>query len=440
MRILILGSGGREHALAWKISQSPVTTGLFIAPGNPGTGQCGQNIDIPVHDFEKIAQLIMDRQIDLLIVGPEQALVDGIRDDFENRLGLEHLLILGPGKHGAALEGSKDFAKAFMQRHGIPTAPYQSFTESSYQQGIDYLSSLQPPYVLKADGLAAGKGVIICEELDLACETLKDILVRKKFGPAGVKVVVEAFLHGIELSAFVISDGKDYRILPQAKDYKRIGEGDTGPNTGGMGTLSPVPFADQDFMHKVEERIILPTIQGLQKEGVDYRGFIFFGLMNVDGDPYVIEYNVRLGDPEAESILPRIQSDLVPVFIAAAQGNLGDMPLLLDQQTAVTLILASGGYPGAFHKGIRITGLDTLENSHIFHAGTQIDPKGNLATSGGRVIALTSLAPSLEQALSQVYADADRVSFEGKYYRRDLGQDILAYMSQKRMDNHKRSL
>lgn len=427
MRILLLGSGGREHALAWKIAQSPLTDMLLIAPGNGGTRHLGTNLDIPLQDFRAITEAVLEYRIDMVVVGPEQPLVDGIKDHLsaDNRLG--SLLVLGPDKAGAALEGSKDFAKAFMQRHGIPTATYRRFASDEFNAAAGYLETIPPPYVLKADGLAAGKGVIICDDMVTARENLHDMLIGGRFGAAGKTVVIEAFLDGIELSVFVLTDGRSYRILPAAKDYKRIGEGDTGPNTGGMGTVSPVPFANTAFMDKVEKHIIQPTIKGLRDEGIDYRGFIFFGLMNVKGEPFVIEYNVRLGDPEAESILPRISGDLVPLMAAAAAGDLGALPLATDDRTAVTVMLVSGGYPGPYTTGKIISGLEDVSGSLIFHAGTGMDKDGQVVSQGGRVLAVTSLGNTISDCMQQVYHDISQVSFEGMGYRKDIGQDLLPY-------------
>lgn len=423
MKVLVLGSGGREHALAWKIAQSPQLTELFIAPGNAGTATIGQNVNLNVNDFDAIKQLVIDQGISLVVVGPEDPLVKGISDYFRQDEALANVALLGPSSEGARLEGSKEYAKEFMQRHGIPTAGYQSFTKDTIAQGVDFLKTLQPPYVLKADGLAAGKGVVIPETFEAAEVELHAMLEDAKFGDASSKVVIEEFLRGIELSVFVLTDGKDYIVLPNAKDYKRIGEGDTGLNTGGMGAISPVPFADQEFMNKVEERIVKPTISGLKADEIPYSGFVFIGLMNVGGDPYVIEYNVRMGDPETEVVLPRIQGDLLPALSAAAKGELQGHTVAFDNRSAVTVMLVSGGYPEAYEKGKHISGLSTVDNSILFHAGTKSDA-GDVLTNGGRVLAITSYGNDFRDALAQSYANAEKVAFEGMYYRKDLGFDL----------------
>jgi len=423
MQILILGSGGREHALAWKISQSPRCSRLFIAPGNAGTSLVGENVDLSPGNFEAVEQFVLKHRVDMVVVGPEDPLVQGIGDYFAERPALQDVLLVGPRKAGAMLEGSKAFAKEFMRRHEIPTAAYRSFTRETVEQGKAFLTSLAAPYVLKADGLAAGKGVIICLSLEEAFATLEDMLLQDRFGQASATVVVEEFLHGIELSVFAITDGVSYRMLPSAKDYKRVGEKDTGPNTGGMGAVSPVPFAGKEFMDKVEKRIVNPTIEGLQMEGIPYCGFLFFGLMNVGGNPYVIEYNVRLGDPETEAIIPRIQSDFVSLLEAAAKGTLHEQTVEVSSAFATTVMLVSGGYPGEYEKGFMVTGLDKAEGSHLFFAGMKGDGMQPL-TSGGRVLAITSLAPTLEEALRQTYHNASVVDFRGKYYRRDIGKDL----------------
>ena len=421
MRILLLGSGGRESALAWKISQSPKVEKLYIAPGNGGTGAYGENIALSPLDFPAIEKTVADLGIDMIVVGNEDPLVAGITDYFEGK----DVLVVGPTKAGAELEGSKDVAKAFMTRHEIPTARYRSFTADTLDEGMKFLETLNPPYVLKADGLAAGKGVLIIDSLDKAKEALAEML-GGMFGASSATVVIEEFLSGIECSVFVLTDGNgNYRILPVAKDYKRVGEGDTGLNTGGMGAVSPVPFADETFMKKVEERIILPTIRGLIEEKRIYRGFIFLGLINVDGEPMVIEYNVRMGDPETEAVMPRISSDIVPLLEATAKGDLGNLPLEQSPLAAATVIAVSGGYPEAYEKGKNITGIDAVDESVIFHAGTKTD--GNsVVTSGGRVLAVTSLAATLTEALEKSYRSLSRISFDGMAFRRDIGRDVTS--------------
>ena len=426
MNILLLGSGGREHALAWRIARSPRLSQLFIAPGNPGMSLYGTCMPrIGVTDFAAIAALIRREHIELLVVGPEVPLVEGIVDYLHGEAGLTDLLIVGPDAKGAQLEGSKDFSKAFMQRYGIPTAAYRTFDKSTLSEGIDYLKTLQPPYVLKADGLAAGKGVIISESLEEAERELRGLL-SGRFGSASTRVVIEEYLHGIECSVFIATDGSDWRVLPVAKDYKRIGEGDTGLNTGGMGSVSPVVFADEAFMQRVEERVIRPTIEGLRAEGIDYRGFIFAGLMNVGGDPYVIEYNCRMGDPETESVMLRIDSDFVDLLERMARGHLGDYHLEESSQYAATVVLVSEGYPESYAKGIPISypHAPTFD-SLLFHAGTSCDDSGHLVTSGGRVLTASCLGSTLAEALERCYKLADRVQYTGKTLRRDIGQDLL---------------
>ena len=424
MKILLLGSGGREHALAWKLAQSPRTEKLYIAPGNGGTGDVAENVDLDVSDFDGIASFVINYEVDMVVVGPEVPLVEGIADYFKGHSLLKDVLFVGPSKAGAQLEGSKDFAKQFMLRHHIPTAAYQTFSAGELGAAERFLETLQPPYVLKADGLAAGKGVLISPTLEDARRDLHELL-GGKFGEAGAKVVIEEFLHGIECSVFILTDGTHYKLLPEAKDYKRIGEGDTGPNTGGMGSVSPVPFATPEWMQRVEERIVRPTVEGLAAEGIDYRGFIFFGLMiDYDGNPKVIEYNVRLGDPETESLMPRLKTDLVELLHASAVGRLGEMPVEFVPDVAATVILVSAGYPGAYRKGLPIIGLDTeMENVVVFHAGTKADD-GRVVTSGGRVLAVTALAPTLPDALTMAYRRAGQIRFEGVAYRRDIGSDI----------------
>lgn len=424
MNILIVGSGGRESAFAYKIAQSPKLTNLYIAPGNAGTGQYGQNIDLKVTDFEGIAAFSLKNDVSLILVGPEEPLVKGIHDFFLEREDLKHISVIGPQKLGAQLEGSKDFSKEFMFRHNVPTAAYKSFQLANLEEGLAYLETQKLPIVLKADGLAAGKGVLICESIEDAKAELKAMLVDAKFGNASSVVVIEEFLKGIELSVFVLTDGDSYKVLPSAKDYKRIGEGDTGLNTGGMGSISPVPFADEDFLNKVEERIIKPTVDGLKKDGIPYKGFIFIGLMNVGGDPYVIEYNVRMGDPETESVLPRIESDLVDLLEGVAQGDLANRSYTLSSKTAVTVMLVSGGYPGDYENGKVISNIENVKESIVFHAGTKLS-NGEVVTAGGRVIAVTTLQDDLFSALQQATADAGRIFYQGKYFRTDIGFDLI---------------
>ncbi len=428
MNTLVLGSGGREHALAWKLSQSQKIKDLFIAPGNAGTRNVGTNLPVDLDDFNSIKMLVIEKQIDMVIVGPEAPLVDGIYDFFVNDPVLQDVMVIGPSKAGAMLEGSKSFAKDFMARHNIPTAQYKSFDESNLEEGYSFIDSLQSPFVLKADGLAAGKGVLIINSADEAKDELRKMISEKKFGDASKQVVIEEFLSGIEISVFVLTDGKDYIILPEAKDYKRIGEGDTGLNTGGMGSISPVPFATEEFLSKVEERIIKPTVNGLNSEEVDYKGFIFFGLINVEGDPYVIEYNCRMGDPEAESVIPRIETDLLDLFEATSKSKLNESEITFDPRTSTAIMMVSGGYPEAYEKGKVITGLENVTNCIVFHAGTTIDIENNsVKTSGGRVIAVTSLGSSMTSALESSYANVDHIKFEGKYVRRDIGFDLVNY-------------
>ncbi|UIR55684.1 phosphoribosylamine--glycine ligase [Sphingobacterium sp. SRCM116780] len=424
MNILIIGSGGRESAFAYKLSQSKRLHNLFIAPGNAGTGAYGQNVALKVTDFDGIANFVLENDVNMVLVGPEEPLVKGIHDYFLDRADLKHIPVIGPQQEGAQLEGSKDFSKQFMDRHGIPTAASRSFDKGNLEEGLAYLETQKLPIVLKADGLAAGKGVLICETLEDAKLELKAMIADSKFGAASDVVVVEEFLKGIELSVFVLTDGNSYKVLPSAKDYKRIGEGDTGLNTGGMGSISPVPFADEVFLSKVEERIIKPTVDGLKKDGIPYKGFIFIGLMNVEGEPLVIEYNVRMGDPETESVLPRIESDLVDLLEGVAQGNLDTRSYTVTSKTAVTVMLVAGGYPGDYESGKVISNLENVKESIIFHAGTKSEGE-HVVTAGGRVIAVTTLQDTLFDALQQATADAGRIYFEGKYFRRDIGFDLI---------------
>ena len=425
MNILLLGSGGREHAFAWKIAQSPRCNQLFVAPGNPGTAEIATNVPLGVTDFPGISKFIQTNGIDLLVIGPEEPLVKGLVDYLYAQVGMEQLLVVGPSQLGATLEGSKDFSKQFMLRNGVPTAAYATFHAHQLAEGLAYLEQQSLPIVLKADGLAAGKGVLICESLEEAKISLKEMLIDAKFGDASSKVVVEEFLTGIELSVFVATDGISYKILPEAKDYKRIGEGDTGLNTGGMGAVSPVPFADAAFLQKVEERIVIPSIQGLEKEGIPYKGFLFIGLMNSNGEPFVIEYNVRMGDPETEAVLPRIESDFVDLLEAIAGGSLASYALELSPQTCATVVMVSGGYPEGYEKGFSIALPEPNSRTVLFHSGTARNESGALINTGGRVFAVTGMGANLEEALAAAYETIDNVSWQKAYYRRDIGQDIL---------------
>lgn len=423
MNVLVLGSGGREHTFAWKIAQSPLCNHLFVAPGNSGTASVATNLDISVSDFEGIKSAVLEHNIEMVVVGPEDPLVNGIHDYFLNDNELKNIAVIGPQKTAATLEGSKEFAKEFLFRHNIPTAAYQSFTAHELEQGYAFLETLSPPYVLKADGLAAGKGVLIIENMDEAKAELKNMLVDSKFGAASTKVVIEEFLDGIELSCFVLTDGVHYKVLPTAKDYKRIGEGDTGLNTGGMGAISPVPFADEVLLNKIEKRIVKPTVEGLKKDQIPYKGFIFIGLIVVDNEPLVIEYNVRMGDPETEAVLPRINTDLMEIFVAIKEQNLNQIDLEINPKTATTVMLVSGGYPEAYEKGKTISGFEHVGDALVFHAGAK-QSGDNVVTSGGRVMAVTAFGLDYKKALEQAYNEVSKITFEGMNYRKDLGFDL----------------
>ncbi len=424
MTILLLGSGGREHALAWKMLQSSKCSKLFVAPGNAGTAEIALNVSINPTDFESVKAFVIQEKVDMVVVGPEDPLVLGIYDYFKNDSSLAAIPVIGPSKVGAQLEGSKEFAKEFLVKHNIPTAAYDSFTAATVEKGCAFLETLKPPYVLKADGLAAGKGVLILHDLEEAKTELRNMLVHSKFGEASAKVVIEEFLDGIELSCFVLTDGKNYKILPTAKDYKRIGEGDTGLNTGGMGAVSPVPFADAVLLEKIETRIVKPTIAGLQKDNIDYKGFVFIGLINVKGEPIVIEYNVRMGDPETEVVMPRIQSDLVELFQAVAAQRLNEVDLVIDERSATTVMVVSGGYPEDYEKGKTITGFENVTDSIVFHAGTKLE-NGNVVSNGGRVLAVTSYGNNFEEAIKKSYQNIAKLHFDKMYYRKDIGNDLL---------------
>ncbi|MEK6152829.1 phosphoribosylamine--glycine ligase [Flavobacteriaceae bacterium 3-367] len=423
MNILILGSGGREHTLAWKLAQSPKLNKLFVAPGNAGTAAIAENVPLVVNDFEALKKTVLAKQVDMVVVGPEDPLVNGVHDFFLNDAELKDISVIGPQKAAATLEGSKEFAKEFMERHNIPTAAYQSFTADNLNAGFAFLETLSPPYVLKADGLAAGKGVLILNDLEQAKRELEIMLVGAKFGQASATVVIEEFLAGIELSVFVLTDGKHYKVLPTAKDYKRIGEGDTGLNTGGMGAISPVPFADKTFMEKIHEQVVKPTVEGLQKDGLPYKGFIFIGLIKVGENPYVIEYNVRLGDPETEVVIPRIQNDLVAVFQAVAEEQLDTIDLKIDDRTVTTVMTVSGGYPETYEKGMEISGFENIEDSLVFHAGTR-QKDGKVVTSGGRVMAISSYGNNFREALKKSYQNIEKLHFDRMNYRKDIGFDL----------------
>lgn len=425
MNIAVIGSGGREHTLAWKISQSPLCDQLYLLPGNAGTAGFAQNVDISTSDFEKVGAFMLDKSIDLIVVGPEAPLVEGIRDYFKADPDLNRIQFVGPDQQGAMMEGSKDFAKKFMQKYKIPTAGFQTFTAGNLPEAIAYIQLKEPPIVLKADGLAAGKGVLICKSREEAISSIESMLVDNMFGKASEKVVIEDFLDGIEVSVFILTDGNDYVIFPEAKDYKRIGDNDQGPNTGGMGSVSPVNFADKVFMDKVEERVIKPTVDGLKEEDIDYRGFIFLGLINIKGDPFVIEYNVRMGDPESQVVIPRIENDFVKLLSATARGTLGEEKVTFSQDTAVTVVMASAGYPGSYEKGKIMSGFAAASEALIFHAGTKFNAVGNIVTNGGRVLAVTGKGSNLQEAIETAYENVKKITWKGAQYRNDIGQDLL---------------
>ncbi len=425
MNIAVIGSGGREHTIAWKISQSPLCDQLYLLPGNAGTAGFAQNVDISTSDFEKVGAFMLDKNIDLIVVGPEAPLVEGIRDYFKADADLNRIQFVGPDQQGAMMEGSKDFAKKFMQKYKIPTAGFKTFTADNLTKAIAYIQSKEPPIVLKADGLAAGKGVLICKSREEAISSIESMLVDNMFGKASEKVVIEDFLDGIEVSVFLLTDGNDYVIFPEAKDYKRIGDNDQGPNTGGMGSVSPVNFADKVFMDKVEERIIKPTVDGLKEESIDYRGFVFLGLINIKGDPFVIEYNVRMGDPESQVVIPRIENDFVKLLSATARGTLGEEKVTFSQDIAVTVVMASAGYPGSYEKGKIMSGFEAACKALIFHAGTKFNDDENIVTNGGRVLAVTGKGSSLKEAIETAYDNVKKITWEGAQYRNDIGQDLL---------------
>jgi len=424
MNIMVIGSGGREHTLAWKINQSNLCSKIYVLPGNAGTAQIAENIDISVSDFDAIGKFAVDNNINLIVVGPEAPLVEGIRDFFQENKSLKNISIIGPDKKGAQLEGSKDFAKEFMNKYNIPTAGSKTFTSTTIDEAKEYIQSSSLPIVLKADGLAAGKGVIICQTKDEAIKTIEEMLLGKMFGDASLKVVIEDFLDGIEVSIFVLTDGNGYVVFPEAKDYKRIGENDSGPNTGGMGSVSPVSFANEAFIQKVDERIIKPTISGLQSEGINYKGFLFLGLMNINNDPYIIEYNVRMGDPESQVVIPRIENDMVKLLAAVSRGTLVNESIHISEKTAVTIVLASDGYPGNYEKGKIIYGLKNSSTTTTFHAGTKLDSDQNILTNGGRVLAITGMGESLDSAMESAYNGVSKISWEGMQFRKDIGQDL----------------